>query len=40
MTWLIAAYAVVVVAVLGYGLSLASKRRVLEAEIERLRRPR
>jgi CcmD family protein len=40
MTWLIAAYVVVVIAVLGYGLSLASKRRKLISEIDRLRRPR
>ena len=40
MTWLIAAYSVVVIAVLGYGLNLAAKRRALTAEIDRLRRPR
>ena len=40
MNWLIAAYAVVAIAVLGYGWSLSGKRRALVAEIERLRGPR
>jgi CcmD family protein len=40
MTWLIAAYAVVVVAVVGYGASLRPKRRALAEEIEQLKRPR